>query len=110
MTEGYHVSYAPKAYHDLGDIFSYLAFTLHEKQTASNLIKRIQREIASLNTFPERYAQVDWEPWASMGVRKLPVGNYIVFYQVDLRKKTVTIIRIFYGGRNVEDIINEGKD
>lgn len=54
MSKQYSVSYTPEAYHDLGDIYSYIAFVLKEKGTASNLVKRIRKEIASLDAFPER--------------------------------------------------------
>lgn len=107
MTSRYQISYTPESYIDLRDIYSYIAFTLQEKRIASNQLKRIRKEISSLRTFPERYSAVDWEPWASMGMRKLSVGHYVVYYQVDLIKKTVTVIRIFYGGRDVEHIVSE---
>lgn len=107
MTEKYRLSYAPEAYRDLEDIYSYIAFTLREKYTASNHLKRIRQEISSLRTFPERYSAVDWEPWASMGMRRVSVGHYVVYYQVDPVDKIVTVIRIFYGGRDVEHIIGE---
>ncbi len=104
MSEAFRVSYAPAAYRDLGDIYAYVAFTLREKRTAAGLVRRIQTEILSLSLFPERHAAVDWEPWASLGVRKMPVGHYVVYYQVDLGEKTVLVIRIFYGGRDVAHI------
>lgn len=110
MTEKYRVSYAPEAYRDLADIYSYIAFTLRERHTASNHLKRIRQEISSLRTFPERYSAVDWNPWASMGMRRVSVGHYVVYYRVDLADKLVTVIRIFYGGRDVEHIIGEEPD
>lgn len=107
MTEKYRVVYSPEAYRDLADVYSYIAYTLKEKRTASNHLNRIRQEISSLRTFPERYSAVDWEPWASMGMRKVSVGNYVVYYQVDRVGRIVTVIRIFYGGRDVEHIIGE---
>ena len=41
-------------------------------------------------------------------MRYLPVDNYIVYYLVDNNKGTVSIVRIFYGGRDVEHIIQTG--
>ena len=48
---------------------------------------------------------VDWEPWLSMEMRKVSVGNYVVFYQVDKETQIVTVIRIFYGRRDIESIV-----
>ena len=58
---------------------------------------------------PERYERVDWEPWYSQGVRKVPVDNYIVYYLVNGEDLSVEIVRLFYGGRDVEGIVGEIK-
>jgi toxin ParE1/3/4 len=55
---------------------------------------------------PARFVSVDWEPWASMGMRKMPVNNYVVVYLIDDPKHAVNIVRIFYGGRDVESIVH----
>ena len=39
-----------------------------------------------------------------MGMHKLPVDNFVVFYTVDGDSMTVTVIRIVYGGRDIESI------
>lgn len=39
-----------------------------------------------------------------MQMHKLPVNNYIVFYIVDEQKQNVNIIRIVYGGCNLEKL------
>lgn len=49
--------------------------------------------------------EVDWEPWVSMGIHKMPVDNYCAFYRVDEDAAAVTILRIFYAGRDIENII-----
>ena len=32
---------------------------------------------------PSRYSLVDWEPWKSMGMHKVPVDNFVVYYTVN---------------------------
>ncbi len=110
MSEQYKVVYSPAALDDLDAIFTYIAFDLQVPQTALNQINRIREEIRSLDTFPERYAKVDWEPWASVGMHRVPVDNYVVYYLANADTMTVTIVRIFYGGRDVESIINSESD
>lgn len=39
-----------------------------------------------------------------MGMHKVPVDNFVVFYTVDSDSMTVTVIRIVYGGRDIESI------
>jgi len=109
MSKNFHIEYSPEAIDDLRAIYSYLAFHLKERGTASRQTGRIRREIRALSEMPERYAPVDWEPWASMGMRQFPTDNYVVYYIVERSKHLVSIVRIFYGGRDVEGIIKENR-
>ena len=43
-----------------------------------------------------------------MGMRFLPVDNFTVYYLVDNDEGKVSIVRIFYSGRDVEHIIQTG--
>lgn len=106
MTDDFRVIYAPAALDDLRAFFSYIAYELMAEQVATNQVNRIRKQIRSLENMPERYSKVEWEPWASMDMHKLPVDNYVIYYSIDEEQQIVTIVRIFYGGRKVEDIIN----
>ena len=110
MTGRYRVIYSPAALEELKSIYSYIAFELEVAETAQKQANRIRKGIKGLDTFPNGHAQVDWEPWCSLGMRKLPIDNYVVYYLANSENSTVTIIRIFYGGRNVENIINENNE
>ncbi len=107
MSERYRVGYTPLAKDDLKDIYQYIAKQLKEPQIAANLTKRIRDSIKELDFSPERFVRVDFEPWGSMNMRHFPVGNYEIYYLVDNETKTVTVVRIFYGGRNVETMLND---
>ena len=101
----YRVQYSPAAYEDLRAIYRYIAWELQAEATAQNQTARIRRAVRTLDRFPHRHPTIDWEPWMSMGVHKVPVDNYYVFYRVDEDRATVTILRIFYAGRDIENII-----
>ncbi|MBQ8401784.1 MAG: type II toxin-antitoxin system RelE/ParE family toxin [Clostridia bacterium] len=51
---------------------------------------------------PGRFRLYDKEPWRSRGLRIMPVDNYLVFYIPDTENETVSIIRIMYGGRDID--------
>lgn len=106
MTEKYKVIYSPTALEDLDDIYYYIAYKLKEKQVAKNLIKRVYKSVRSLCEYPERFRRVEQEPWASTGVRQLVEGNYIIYYLPDAQQMVVTVSRIAYGGRNLENVMN----
>ena len=108
MSTTYSVIYSPQAFLDLTGLYEYIRFNLQVPKTAEKQVNRIKHAIRSLETMPMRYQLVEWEPWCSKEIRRVPVDNYTVFYQVDENQMTVTVIRIFYSGRNIENIdINE---
>ncbi|MCD7788280.1 MAG: type II toxin-antitoxin system RelE/ParE family toxin [Firmicutes bacterium] len=109
MSDVYKVVYSPAALDDLDAIYSYIACELSAPEIAENQVNRIRKEVRSLDIFPERFAPVGWEPWATLGMRKAPVGNYVIYYLTKPDTLTVTVIRIFYGGRDAEGIINSEK-
>ncbi|MCM1494565.1 MAG: type II toxin-antitoxin system RelE/ParE family toxin [Bacteroides sp.] len=110
MSDTYSVIYSPEAVDDLREIYLYIAFTLKVPDTAEKQVNRIRKEIRSLNLMPSRYSIVDWKPWKNMKMHKVPVDNFVVYYTVNDSDSTVTVIRIFYGGRDVKNIINSEQD
>jgi plasmid stabilization system protein ParE len=110
MNNTYSVIYSLEAMDDLREIYLYIAFTLKMPDTAKKQVNRIRKEIRSLDFMPSRYSLVEWEPWKSIGMHKVPVDNFMVYYTVNDYNSTVTVIRIFYGGRDVKNIINSEQD
>lgn len=106
MTENYTVSYSGDALNDLREIYTYIANELLVPETAAAQVGRIRKEVRSLDFMSARYALVEWEPWHSMGMYQFPVNNFIVYYLVDDEAGTVTVVRVFYGGRDIEGIVN----
>ena len=48
----YNVIYSPEAVSDLRSIYTYIAFTLQEPDTAENLVNEIRAEIRKLDQQP----------------------------------------------------------
>ena len=99
----YKIVYSPAALDDLEAVYEYIAFTLTAPSTAKKQVDRIRSRIGSLNSMPERFVRVEWEPWFSMSIRKTVVDRYLIFYLVKPEDNSVVILRIIYGGRNIED-------
>ena len=104
MSSTYTVRYAPQALDDLRDLYSYVAFSLKEPATAQKLVNRIRKAARSLDALPGRYPVVDWEPWQSMGMHKFTVEDFLLFYLIDQSTRTVTLVRIVYGGRDLQNL------
>lgn len=102
--ELFKVVYSPEAQEDVRSIYMYIAFELLAEQAACN---QIQKKIHSLDTLPKRYEKVEWEPWVSMGMRKVTVDNYVIFYLVDDNNRLVIINRVFYRGRDIQRMLQK---
>ena len=109
MTENYKVGYSEDALNDLREIYAYIANELLVPETAAAQVGRIRKEVRALDFMPARYALVEWDPWHSMKMHQLPVDNFIVYYLVDDEEMAVTVVRIFYGGQDIEGIINSNE-
>ena len=104
MSAWYNIRYSPAAKKDIKNIYSYIALNLQVPDIAKNQVDRIRKEIRSLDFMPTRYSIVDWEPWQSMKMHKLPIDNFVVYYTVNSDTITVTIIRIVYAGMDIRSI------
>ena len=102
----YEVEVSEQADRDLREIFEYIAFELQSPENASGQLDRLEEQILNLDTMPERYRKYEKEPWKSRGFRVLPVDNYVVLYIPDSDKKVVTILRVMYAGRGIDNQLN----
>ncbi len=98
----YEVTLTPEAKHDLREIYRYIAVELQSEQNANGQLDRLEENILKLDEMPERFRVYDREPWRSRNLRVMPVDNYLVFYIPDHQVKTVTVLRIMYGGRDID--------
>ena len=101
------IVYTDGARRDLRNIYEYIAYELLVPETAAGQTQRIMKEIRALEEMPMRYRLYEGEPWHSEGLRFFSVDNYLVFYQPDETKKTVSIVRIMYGGRDIRRQLSE---
>lgn len=105
----YKINLTPKAQSDLKEIFRYIAVDLQSIQNATGQLDRLEKAISSLEQMPERYRVYDKEPWRSRNLRIMTVDNYLVLYVPNKEESTVTVIRIMYGGRNIDSQLNFNK-
>lgn len=96
----YQVTLTPQAIEQIEQISSYIKYTLQEPQTANRWADFLQKEIAGLHFMPSRYSLTDEEPWHSNGIHKMPVKNFLVYYLVDEKTKTVSVTAVIYGRRD----------
>lgn len=98
----YQVILSDAANRDLRNIFEYIFYELKAPQSASGMLDKLEKAVLSLEEMPNRHRIIEREPWLSRKVRLMPVGNYVVIYYVDDNKYEVNIMRIIYGGRDID--------
>ena len=98
----YEVTLTPEAKHDLREIYRYIAVELQSEQNANGQLNRLEENILKLDEMPERFRVYDREPWRSRNLRVMPADHYLVFYIPDHQSQIVTVVRVMYGGRDIE--------
>lgn len=98
----YSIVLTETAQADLSAIFKYIAVDLQSVQNANAQLSRIEKAIVSLDKMPERYRVYDRKNWRERNMRIMPVDNYLVFYVPTHDDRTVTVMRIMYGGRDID--------
>lgn len=97
----------PEFKQEFRNIYAYIAEVLLVPETAKKQVVRILDEVERLNEMPQKFALVEKEPWHSRGLRKLVVDNYIVFYMPNEKTSEVIVLHVFYGGRNIDDLLDK---
>ena len=69
---------------------------------AAALVERLERECERMDTAPLRYPLV--QRHEQSGIRRRPVGNYLIFYRV--RRDAIDILRILHAARAYERLLS----
>lgn len=96
----YRVKITLQAKVHLQMIRDYLAHALREPEIAKQILTLLRREIASLSTMPKRAAIIDEAPWNDMGLRKIRVKNYYIYFWIDEENNEVQILAVIYVRRD----------
>lgn len=97
---GYRVDISEPAENDLRDIVRYISAQIGAPVTALKMMDTIEDAVGGLMDTPQKHPPVTDERLATMGYRKLPIKNYIVFFTIDETNKVVNVERILYARRD----------
>jgi toxin ParE1/3/4 len=88
---------SPAAEDDLSGIWAYIA--KDSEAAADRMLHQIDAAISTLAYVPYRGES---QSQFGDGVRRIIVGNYVVFYEVH---EDIRIMRVFHGARKWEDLL-----
>ncbi len=107
MASEFSYKLTAKAAADLDGIVSYIAVQLENPQAATGFLNSLESAIHDACSFPESGSPVINEFLPHKGIRKKPVNNYIMYYFPDMNAKTIYVLRVIYGRRNLDEILQE---
>lgn len=103
----YKIDITVQAKVDLRSIYEYIAFTLLAPESAVGQLDRLEEGIMGLNEMPMRFKKYESEPWKSRDMHIMPIDNFVVLYTPNEETGVVTINRVMYSGRNINDQLSE---
>ena len=101
----YSYRFTGKAEQDLDEILRYISLDLVNPTAAQNLGRKVFGKIDMVRDFPDSGAPIDNEFLSDKTVRKLSVDNYVIYYKAHYDEKIISILRIVYGKRNLDEIL-----
>jgi len=85
----FRVVFSARSDHDLSEIEAFITRESASADTARNLLSKLYHACLSLKAFPERFAF----PIYNFQHRMMPVGNYLVFYEISCDDVVILHIR-----------------
>ena len=105
MACDYQYRLTEKAKNELDGILHYIGEELENHKAAGLLMDEIDKSMERTCVFPESGILVPNKFVLGTTIRKKIVNNYILYYTTDKEKKIVWVLRIVYGARNQDNIV-----
>jgi len=90
------IDYATKAKTDLADIMDYIEVDLHNLKASKDFYSAFTEKKLLLKENPYMYEIIDDKDFEYANLRKMPIDNYVMIYNVDEYKKAIKVLRFFY--------------
>ena len=102
---GYKIALTELAAGDLDSITKYIAGRLANPPAAAAFLDAVAECFGNLEAMPLMYERCRSARLRSMGYRRAVIKNYVMIYRVTEPKKTVYVLRFFYGARDYEKLL-----
>jgi len=99
MIDVYSVDVTTQAEAQMEELLHYITWELKSVDAALHLLSDLEDAISSLSQFPQRIALTEEEPWCSYGIRKMSVGNFLIYFWIDKEHHNVQITSVIYARR-----------
>ena len=96
----YKIRYTKTFQKELEQIHNYIETKLFAKKSADRIVNKVKEEVENLRTSAQSYYLLSKSKNGNIEKHRLIVKNYIVIYQINLMKKEIQILHIFYSRKN----------
>lgn len=96
MDKRYTVKLMTRAYHDLDEIYCYIADEFKEIGTAERIAGLLESQILALDVMPYRGAIRKTGAFANRSYRQIFVNNFTIVYRIEEIKKEVIVVTVRY--------------
>lgn len=87
---------------DIENTLQYISEELKNEKAARDLYAKIKEAFALILQYPAAQPQSSLViPNNPYDLRKMPIGNYMLYYGITLSE--ITVLRFIYGGRNIDE-------
>ena len=90
---------------ELKNIIYHIRVRLKEPLVTEKLYNNVVKKIYSLTFMPERYARIYNSKDKTRNIRKLPVNNYLIIYEINKNTGQVFILHIFHCSQDYFNLI-----
>jgi plasmid stabilization system protein ParE len=101
----YFVHITDIAEEEILSTLKYIGDVLKAPKAANNLLDEIEKYENILENTPNMLSFAPDEYLAVKGVKYIMVKNYMMFYTINEKEKSVTVIRFLYGRRDWKNIL-----
>ena len=104
----YSIHITKAAERDVVNASDYIDNVLKNPTAADHLLNEFEASVESLASFPCKFPLAHDDLLASLGIRFIPVKNYLILYLVDENTHVVQIIRFLYRKSNWISVLKGG--
>ena len=109
MFKTYEIKYAYSSRNDIREIKQYILQTFKYRELGENFTRKIKEAVRALKTMPAGYGTTGFY-YKGYNIHVKSYRTYLLFYVVDEKEKTVTILRVLQDGMNWRYIIKRWID
>lgn len=106
VSEPYSYLFTINAELDLDEILNYISVILSNPEAASSFVDELTEKLSLLCSSPRIGIPVTNEYFLRSDVRKIFIGNYVVYYTDDSVRCKIIILRIIYGKRDQSSVLS----